>query len=288
MELSYLRDFVTLAQVCNYHEAADLLYISQPALSKHIKALEQELGHELFFRTSRKVSLTDFGRSYLPFATRIVEIDRECERRLFTKPEPDIPPFSIGVSPSASPASLLSFFPMFTKTAPDTKINLVEQEDDVLIKMLKADECSLLLSREYQELSEPAFEQVLFHTDSLVAVLPLDSPLAARDNIGVKELCGIPYIHLGRKTPHNDCLGTPAIIVSHGSMAINLVGQGFGVSIVPKKVAINYKTDKVAFVDLLPSPCLQINLVYAKKNAALPIIRVIVNYLRSHEKDPNR
>ncbi len=288
MELSYLRDFVTLAQVCNYHEAADLLYISQPALSKHIKTLEQELGHELFFRTSRKVSLTEFGRSYLPFATRIVEIDRECERKLFTKPEPDTPPFSIGVSPSVSPASLLSFFPMFTKAAPETKINLVEQEDDVLAKMLKADECSLLLSRLYQELSEPSFEQVLFSVDSLVAVLPLDSHLARKNKISVQELSGIPYIHLGRQSPHNDCLGTPAIIVSHGSMAINLVGQGFGISIIPKNVAVNYKSDKVVLVDLIPSPRVQIHLVYAKKNAELPIIRAIVDYLSDRENDPSR
>lgn len=288
MELNYLREFVTLAQTCNYHEAADLLYITQPTLSKHIKVLEQELGRELFLRTSRKVVLTEFGRSYLPYATRIVEIDRECDRKLFTKTEADVPPFCIGVSPSVSPASLLSFFPMFSKAAPGTKINLIEQEDDVLAKMMRADECSMLLSREYQELSEPSFEQVPFNVDTLVAVLPLDSPLAGRDNIDLKELSGIPYIHLGRQSTHNACLGAPVIIVSHGSMAVNLVGQGFGVSIVPKNVAINYKSDKVALVDLVPSPCVQINLVYAKKNAELPIIRVIVDYLRSRGNGSNR
>ena len=287
MELSYLRDFVTLAQVCNYHEAAELLYISQPTLSKHIKVVEQELGRELFSRNSRNVELTDFGRSYLSYATRIVEIDRECERKLLSEMKENAPLFSIGVSPSVSPASLYSFFPMFSKIAPDTKITLINQEDDALVKMLQADECAMLLARNFRELNEAAFEQVPFCEDTLVAILPPSSPLADRDNIDMKELSG-PYIHLGQRVAYNECLGQAAVIVSQCSMAINLVEQGVGFSIAPKNVAMHYKSEKVVLVDMMPSPRVRISLVYAKKNADLPIIRAIVDYLRSRRTGPGK
>ena len=59
--------------------AAEELYISQSSLSKHIMSIEKELGHSLFNRTTRKVSLTSFGKTYLPYAQRIVATDDEFQ-----------------------------------------------------------------------------------------------------------------------------------------------------------------------------------------------------------------
>ena len=68
MEIDYIREFITLAQVQNYMAAAEESYISQPSLTKHIKAIEMELGVSLFDRTTRKVHLNQFGRTFLPYA----------------------------------------------------------------------------------------------------------------------------------------------------------------------------------------------------------------------------
>ena len=55
MELSYIREFVVLAETGNYLEAADALFIAQSSLSRHIKSIELDLGSPLFDRTTRKV-----------------------------------------------------------------------------------------------------------------------------------------------------------------------------------------------------------------------------------------
>ena len=61
MNTGWLREFVVLADTCSYSEAAERLFMGQLSLSKHIKALEQELGVELFERTSRRVKLSAEG-----------------------------------------------------------------------------------------------------------------------------------------------------------------------------------------------------------------------------------
>lgn len=60
MEIDYIREFVTLADVGNYMEAADILFISQSTLSRHIKSIEEDLGAPLFDRTTRKVVINEF------------------------------------------------------------------------------------------------------------------------------------------------------------------------------------------------------------------------------------
>ena len=63
-----IREFVFLANINNFQEAADALYISQSTLSRHIQSLENELQNKLFDRTTRSVQLSEFGKFFLPYA----------------------------------------------------------------------------------------------------------------------------------------------------------------------------------------------------------------------------
>lgn len=67
-----LRYFATVAEELHFTRAAELLYVSQPALSKQIRALERQLGAELFHRGPRGVTLTEAGTALLPHARRML------------------------------------------------------------------------------------------------------------------------------------------------------------------------------------------------------------------------
>src|ERR671924_1647223 len=77
IELRHLRYFVVAAEELNFSRAASRLHMAQPPLSVAIRQLEQELGTDLFVRTSREVRLTEAGRTLLEGARRtLAEADR--------------------------------------------------------------------------------------------------------------------------------------------------------------------------------------------------------------------
>ena len=71
MDINRLNEFITLATLLNYSKAANQLYLTQPALSRHIHDLEQTLGTQLFIRDTHNVHLTSVGEIFLKEAQEI-------------------------------------------------------------------------------------------------------------------------------------------------------------------------------------------------------------------------
>ena len=81
MELRHLRYFVAVAEMKNVSRAALKLHVSQPALSRQIRDLEDELGVQLFERAGKAVNLTDAGRLFLKEACTVLERTDEAVRK---------------------------------------------------------------------------------------------------------------------------------------------------------------------------------------------------------------
>ncbi|MCD8037872.1 MAG: LysR family transcriptional regulator [Tannerellaceae bacterium] len=74
MNINQLECFVNLASTLNFMQTAKELGLTQPAVSKQIKSIEEELGASLFNRTSRSVALTPIGQQFLPEAKDMLKI----------------------------------------------------------------------------------------------------------------------------------------------------------------------------------------------------------------------
>lgn len=73
MEIFQLREFTTLVKTLSFSETSYLLNISDSALSRHIQQLEKEIGEKLFDRTTRSITLTEYGKEFLPYAFKILK-----------------------------------------------------------------------------------------------------------------------------------------------------------------------------------------------------------------------
>ena len=73
MDIRWLRTFMAAAKYENFRKASEELFLTQPAITKHIKRLEEHLGMELFNRAAKTVSLTPAGIKFLPYAKEIIE-----------------------------------------------------------------------------------------------------------------------------------------------------------------------------------------------------------------------
>jgi len=80
MDISALKAFITVARCQSFSKASEQLFVTQPAVSKRVAALEEELGMQLFNRIARQISLTEAGRQLLPKARDLVDQADEMQR----------------------------------------------------------------------------------------------------------------------------------------------------------------------------------------------------------------
>ncbi len=78
MDISFMREFMVLSETCNYQNASEQLYLTNSTLSKHIQKMEAELGHPLFERSTRKVTLTKEGEIFQEKCSQILALYDEA------------------------------------------------------------------------------------------------------------------------------------------------------------------------------------------------------------------
>ena len=186
MELRQLSYLPRAAETLNFSDAAKSLNIAQSSLSQQIKQLEDELGTQLFIRTSHCIRLTEAGEVMLPFALRTIHEAEACTDRI-----PDLQKLltgtlNIGVTHSFSPIlteSVISFMKMY----PGIKLNVVYKQMNELMELLSKHEIDFVLAfRPIQPL--PDVESHILFQNSLSAIVGVSHPLAAKDKVTIAEL----------------------------------------------------------------------------------------------------
>lgn len=194
MNLNYFKEFVVLAETRNYWEASERLFINQSTLSKHIKAMEAELGIPLFERTTRKVVLTEFGQTLLPYARSIAQTQADYTTALQQQQNQHLGLVTLG---SISPMKLYRITDLITdyQTAfPKYNIHVRENDSHFLKQLLLTKKCELAFLREPLDASgalppdKDSLVRIPYITDHLVAVLERHNPLALRSELSLGDL----------------------------------------------------------------------------------------------------
>jgi len=286
MEINYLKEFVVLAQTGNFLEAADILYSSQSTLSKHIKKMETELGVPLFDRTTRKVSISKYGRLLLPYAQQIAEIQDKYTTELNSSFEDNRDALTLGSIYGLAQYKITGVLINFKKGYPQVILNVIQGSTKELTEMLRQRKCELAFIRDIED-DEDEFIKEPYITETIVAVLPITHPLANRKTIPLRMLAEENFI-LGepQTLPYKLCMKAcelsgiePRITYTDTELEnqIDLVAGRAGVSLALKQLALYRPNPKVAVVDVTPRVATQISLCYLKEaklsNAAKHFIK---------------
>ncbi|MCR5785834.1 MAG: LysR family transcriptional regulator [Eubacterium sp.] len=147
MELSHLKYFQLTAELQHITKAAEQLYISQPALSKTISKLENELGVKLFDREGKNVYLNDYGHCVLDHANRIFSELDEMEREISDMKNGTSGSLSVvSVYASSDPTWLISSLSHFIEKYPNVNIDFFKTEIDRLGELLLNREIDIAFS----------------------------------------------------------------------------------------------------------------------------------------------
>lgn len=194
MNTSYFKEFIILAETKNYWEAAERLYLNQSTLSKHIKAMENELGVPLFTRTTRHVELTKYGETLLPYAQTIVKTEFQYSSELIQLQNSEKGLVVLGSIPSMAQYRITSLLLSFRKEHPESIIKIIEDDPVNLINLLYTEKCELIFMREsvldYEKnaLEDTKIGRVPYVRDHLVALLPSGHPLSGQKQISLRDI----------------------------------------------------------------------------------------------------
>ena len=273
MELKYIREFVSLAETGSYFETADRLFITTSSLSRHIKALEDELGMPLFDRTTRKVSLNRHGRLFLPYAKQFVAIDDECsmafdEEAMYSKGA-----ISIGSIPMMKAYRISDILRQYQQNNKNVVINIHEADSTPLADMLRRSEIDFAFLRN-RHISVDEFETIPISEDHLVAVLPKAHPLAKQKSISVQQLEEESLLLISKNSfMYKLCTDlchsagfTPRVVFTsqRAENLVELITQGTGIGLLMSKPVIPILPDNLTVVDIEPRVTTTVFLAYLK------------------------
>lgn len=208
MDISYFREFVVLAETQNYWAAADRLFISQSSLSKHIKAMEAQLGAPLFNRTSRKVELSDFGKVMLPYAQTISKLQYDYDSAAFNFLHRESTPLEIATIPEMAHYHITDILLRFKRDHPTVQVNLQEVDTLVGRDLLIDRKCELAILRRSPSFidhdPEKERQMVTFPVirDRLMVVLSPKNPLAKEKKIELAQLAEEQFAFTPKETLH--------------------------------------------------------------------------------------
>ncbi len=245
MDTQSLVAFVEVAEGGSFTQAAERLHLSQPAISKRITALEQQIGQPLFDRVGRTVSLTDAGHTLLPYAHKTLQDIEDARRALAQLGGAVGGRLSIGTSHHIGLHRLPPVLGQFTRDFPLVDLDIHFMDSEVACQAVLAGKLEIGIVT-LPTLPLPQLQSRRVWPDPLVVVAAPDHPLARRRDITLQQLAEHPAV-LPDAATYTHRIVTAALesqgVRPHVRLATNyletlkmLAGVGLGWSVLPESM----------------------------------------------------
>lgn len=279
MDINRLREFLVLSEQLNYSKAANILFITQPVLSRHIRDLEEDLGGQLFVRDTHNVSLTEFGELCAAQLGDVVKTWDSSFARIRNAADTSADALSVGFLDYAVRPFLTQFASWFDTAHDNIEIDYSSGNLDDLTDALIEDKLDLAfltsVGSDSQQIKD--LESELIYKDPLIAVFHASNPLSKKDSITLAEVstCPLivfsqtnnPYTHAFHKRLFDEkgLFAQPVKEVKSIESGLFYAKSGLGVFIIPQH--LSSLVDDLCTVPISDDDCfIPLNLVWKKQN----------------------
>ena len=199
MNYNKLRCFYTVAQTLNFTKAAEQLYISQSAVSRHMKELEEDFGVALFIRTNRDLILTDAGKvlrdEVQPWFSREDEIYQKVRAAAFQ----NITRFNIGFMGIRPAYHIPAIVNQMLLESPELSVNLRRYNWDEILPSLNCNETDICLRLRMGEFQDEKYEHFVLDQACPAMVVSERHPMAKKKRAFLWEFRNETFLTLSRK-----------------------------------------------------------------------------------------
>ncbi|WP_288251557.1 LysR substrate-binding domain-containing protein [uncultured Hydrogenophaga sp.] len=244
MDIKQLRYFVMVAEELSFSKAAARLHMSQPPLSQQIKALEEEMGVELFARNRREVKLTESGHVFLRESRVLLDQFRTAVNMAINASRENVGTLRLGVATSGLFSVLPTLLSLIRSEYPNVDVQLSDMQSEAQIQALSQGMLDLGIVHVSPQKLGLARHPV--HSENLSLVLPASHRLAASRVVPLAEVADEPVVALSRT--HAPTVFDAAIaccaeagfspLIKHTARSpftiFQMVRMGFGIALVPR------------------------------------------------------
>jgi DNA-binding transcriptional LysR family regulator len=289
MELAQLKYFVTIAETLSFTGAAELVHVSQPALSYQMKRLEEELGVKLFNRHGRSISLTPDGQVFLPMAQGVLSRANEAVRTVRDYSGVETGEVTMGVAPSVAAYLIPSLLASFHQVFPRVMVDLVEDGDQQLQHRV------FTSAMDFAIVANPGSAQSLdvapLGSEDLLAITPPTHHLSGNAVVDLAEFRNddfvLPSAYYQLTTQIilacRRAGFEPAVAYHVASLETlkNLVRVGLGVSVLPSIALIGSGRENLAVLRIKKGLTRDLYLIRAKDRDITRAAQVLLTYVRT-------
>lgn len=287
----HMTEFLVLAETLSYFEAAEKLYISQASLSRHIKALEEALGVQLFDRSTRSVKLTSSGVVLLPYARKTAALWKECNAALAKHQTALGNTINIGILSNRYKNKILDILNAFTGEHPGIRINLNVDNTSRLYARLESRICNIVFVTEKDGEQTKNIRRIPYARQRLKAYVSSSSPFASKKSISIEELKDENFIlseenSIAYKMLMDACekAGFTPFYAYNGMQPDDIgfpLRNGGGVALAFDSTSLKWEGGGITQIEVQPEIVSYVNMLYVE-NRLNPMEKEFVRFFREN------
>ena len=243
MDISALQAFIAVARNGSFSKASEQLFVTQPAISKRVAALEEELGTQLFNRIARQISLTESGKQLIPKAQELVHQAEDMQRYASNLNDDISGNLSIAISHHIGLHRMPPILKEFNLRHPEVQLDIRFEDSDQAFSAVEHGDIEFAVITLPTELPEKLIKETVWQ-DQLNIMVGLEHPLSNQSDISLEVLAAYQCVLPDKETETHKIIDRQFKefgLEMKVQMETNnletlkmLVGAGLGWSLLPK------------------------------------------------------